>query len=320
MRTHRGRRLMTGRSPRVCPICSGIRCPMPSCSPSPSKANSATRRCSRSRSQRLLADARSQRFTDSFATQWLRLKKVGMFQPDKNLYPDYDKALESSMVGETKAFFREVLSSGLTLREFLHSDWSMLNPRLAQFYGLPEAAGQRRRVPARLFARRQPSRRLAHAGGDSLAHQRWHAASPRASRRVGHGVDLRQIAAAAAGKRESDSHEPDRPEGHAAAEARSAHPRRQLCCLPRQDRSARPGLRELRRHRPLAHRGSRPTASARIRRSPPRESSPMVATIRPPMNSRSCSSRISTPSITPSSRSSPPMPCAAACRSTTAMT
>ena len=87
---------------------------------------------------RLLADARSQRFTDSFATQWLRLKRVGMFQPDKNLYPDYDKALESSMVGETKAFFGEVLSSGLTLREFLHSDWSMLNLRLAQFYGLPE--------------------------------------------------------------------------------------------------------------------------------------------------------------------------------------
>ncbi len=88
---------------------------------------------------RLLADARAQRFTDSFATQWLRLRKVGMFQPDKKLYPDYDKALESSMVGETKAFFREVLSSGLSLREFLHSDWSMMNPQLAQFYGLPEA-------------------------------------------------------------------------------------------------------------------------------------------------------------------------------------
>ncbi len=87
---------------------------------------------------RLLADARSRRFTDSFATQWLRLRKVGMFPPDKKLYPDYDKALEASMVGETKAFFREVLSSGLTLRQFLHSDWSMMNPRLAQFYGLPE--------------------------------------------------------------------------------------------------------------------------------------------------------------------------------------
>ena len=68
-----------------------------------------------------------------------RYLMTGMFQPDKMLYPDYDKTLESSMIGETKAFFNEVLTSGLTLREFLHSDWSMMNPLLAQFYGLPEA-------------------------------------------------------------------------------------------------------------------------------------------------------------------------------------
>ncbi len=87
---------------------------------------------------RMLKDERSMRFTDSFATQWLRLRKVGMFQPDKKLYPDYDKALENSMIGETKAFFREVLQGGHTLRDLLHSDWSMMNGLLAQFYGLPE--------------------------------------------------------------------------------------------------------------------------------------------------------------------------------------
>jgi mono/diheme cytochrome c family protein len=87
---------------------------------------------------RLLADSRSSRFTDSFATQWLRLRKVGMFQPDKKLYPAYDKALENCMIAETRLFFREVLNSGLTLREFLHSDWSMMNPMLAQFYGLSD--------------------------------------------------------------------------------------------------------------------------------------------------------------------------------------
>ena len=91
--------------------------------------------------QRLLADPRADRFADSFAAQWLNLKKVGMFPPDKNLYPDYDKSLEKSMVGETTAFFREVLHHGLTLREFLDSDWTMANSRLAQFYGLPEVAG-----------------------------------------------------------------------------------------------------------------------------------------------------------------------------------
>ncbi|MBI3880837.1 MAG: DUF1592 domain-containing protein [Verrucomicrobia bacterium] len=88
---------------------------------------------------RLLADPRAARFTDSFATQWLRLRKVGMFPPDKKIYPDYDAHLEKSMIGESKAFFREVLQRGLTLREFLNSDWSMMNARMAQFYGLPEA-------------------------------------------------------------------------------------------------------------------------------------------------------------------------------------
>ncbi len=88
---------------------------------------------------RMLKDMRSVRFTEGFSSQWLRLRKVGMFPPDKKLFPDYDKALESSMIAETQAFVREVLQGELTLREFLHSDWSMLNAQLAQFYGLPDA-------------------------------------------------------------------------------------------------------------------------------------------------------------------------------------
>jgi hypothetical protein len=87
--------------------------------------------------ERMLADPRSQRFTDAFSSQWLRLRKVGMFPPDKMLYPDHDKHLERCMIGETRAFFREVLTKGLTLREFLDSDWTMANQLLAQYYGLP---------------------------------------------------------------------------------------------------------------------------------------------------------------------------------------
>ena len=90
--------------------------------------------------QRLLADPKAASFSESFSSQWLNLRKVGMFPPDKKIYPDYDKALEKSMVGETTEFFREVFNRRLTLREFLHSDWTMVNPRLAQFYGLPDVA------------------------------------------------------------------------------------------------------------------------------------------------------------------------------------
>ncbi|NBV23122.1 MAG: DUF1592 domain-containing protein [Proteobacteria bacterium] len=90
---------------------------------------------------RMLADPRAARFSDSFASQWLKLRNVGRFPPDKKIYPDYDAHLEKSMVRETRAFFHEVLHGGLTLREFLNSDWSMVNARLAQFYGLPVPAG-----------------------------------------------------------------------------------------------------------------------------------------------------------------------------------
>ncbi|QDT55103.1 hypothetical protein Pan44_31450 [Caulifigura coniformis] len=87
---------------------------------------------------RMLADPRARRFSDSFAGQWLQLRNVGKFPPDKKLYPDYDSSLEKAMVEEPRAFFQEVLHEGLTLREFIDSDWSMLNARLAKFYGLPE--------------------------------------------------------------------------------------------------------------------------------------------------------------------------------------
>ncbi|MEM7010709.1 MAG: DUF1592 domain-containing protein, partial [Verrucomicrobiota bacterium] len=86
---------------------------------------------------RMIADPKIERFTDSFPHQWLQLKKVGMFPPDEELYPDYDKWLEQSMVLETKAFFAEVFRQNLSIGEFLDSDWTMLNPRLAYHYELP---------------------------------------------------------------------------------------------------------------------------------------------------------------------------------------
>lgn len=85
---------------------------------------------------RMLADPRAKRFSEAFASQWLQLRKVGMFPPDKKIYPEYDSHLEQSMVQETKEFFHEVLHQNLTLREFLDSDWTMVNPRLAKFYGI----------------------------------------------------------------------------------------------------------------------------------------------------------------------------------------
>ena len=83
---------------------------------------------------RMFADSKIKRFTKAFPKQWLQLDKVGMFPPDAELYPDYDKWLEQSMVLESVGYFTEVFEKNLSLREFIASDWTMLNSRLAMHY------------------------------------------------------------------------------------------------------------------------------------------------------------------------------------------
>ncbi len=92
--------------------------------------------------RRMMRDPKVLAFADSFPRQWLQLRRVGMFVPDKKLYPEYDEFLEKSMVAETTGFFREVLEHNLSVSEFLESDWSMLNEILAGHYGIAGVSGE----------------------------------------------------------------------------------------------------------------------------------------------------------------------------------
>jgi hypothetical protein len=92
--------------------------------------------------RRMLADPRSATFADAFPRQWLQLRQLGTFAPDKTLYPEYDGYLEQSMARETTTFFREVLTHDLSLRTFLDSDWTMLNERLAGLYAIDGVKGE----------------------------------------------------------------------------------------------------------------------------------------------------------------------------------
>lgn len=90
---------------------------------------------------RMLADGKVSRFIDDFARQWLQLHRVGMFTPDKKLYPSYDAWLETSMRSEPVEYVRELFSQNLPLDQVIESDWTMANARLCEFYGLPQPAG-----------------------------------------------------------------------------------------------------------------------------------------------------------------------------------
>jgi mono/diheme cytochrome c family protein len=91
--------------------------------------------------ERMLHSPKSHRFTKNFVGQWLELRKIDATIPDPHLYGDFDGVLLWSMPRETEGFFEEVLRNDLSLLEFVDSDWSMLNERLATHYGIPGVWG-----------------------------------------------------------------------------------------------------------------------------------------------------------------------------------
>ena len=97
--------------------------------------------------ERLLKDAKSQRFIDDFLGQWLKLRSIAANDPDKKLYPEFNPYLQDSMVAETRAYFRELIEQNLSARHLVQSDFAMLNEKLAVHYGIPGVSGTKiRRV------------------------------------------------------------------------------------------------------------------------------------------------------------------------------
>ncbi len=90
---------------------------------------------------RMLADPKSEAFVKNFAGQWLGLREVGANPPAADLYRRYDRHLETSMVAESLAFFREILDHDLSVMNFVKSDFVVINERLGRFYGIPGVKG-----------------------------------------------------------------------------------------------------------------------------------------------------------------------------------
>ncbi|PAW64656.1 MAG: hypothetical protein B9S36_02085 [Verrucomicrobiia bacterium Tous-C2TDCM] len=98
--------------------------------------------------ERLLADARSDRFITDFTDQWLDLRKIDATQPDARLYPEARSHLKHSMVAETRAYLRELITKDLSVTHLVKSDFAMLNQSLANHYGIAGVTGcNLRRVP-----------------------------------------------------------------------------------------------------------------------------------------------------------------------------
>lgn len=95
----------------------------------------------RAQVERMLEDERAERFVEDFTGQWLDLHEIDFTEPDKNLFPEYDELIRAGMIAETQGFFREVLEENLPTTDFVDADWTILNSRLAEHYGIPGVDG-----------------------------------------------------------------------------------------------------------------------------------------------------------------------------------
>ncbi len=93
--------------------------------------------------ERMLKDSKADRFAKEFCGQWLDLEGVDRVAINPRYFGNFDNRLKPDMVGETQAFFREILRSNTSALQFLDADFTMLNAPLAKHYGLKGPKSQR---------------------------------------------------------------------------------------------------------------------------------------------------------------------------------
>jgi len=93
--------------------------------------------------RRMLKDPRSRTLVDSFAMQWLQLKRISFVAPDGGLFPAFNQRLRQAMLQETQMFLESVLREDRPILDLVSSDYTFLNERLAKHYGINDTNGNR---------------------------------------------------------------------------------------------------------------------------------------------------------------------------------
>ena len=91
---------------------------------------------------RMIKDPRSRRMIHSFCNQWLDLRSFDKIAPSLKLYPLYNDLLNHYLPLETEAYLDHLIRENLPIGRLIDSDFSFLNQRLAQHYGIPGIYGQ----------------------------------------------------------------------------------------------------------------------------------------------------------------------------------
>ena len=86
--------------------------------------------------ERMLKDEKADALGENFAGQWLQIRNLYSVTPDPEKFPEWNDGLRDAMMTETILFFRDMLRENRPLGEFLDADFTFVNDRLAEHYGI----------------------------------------------------------------------------------------------------------------------------------------------------------------------------------------
>ena len=85
---------------------------------------------------RMLADPRAEAFFHSFMSQWFELHRFDDIAVNPDEYLMFDQPVRYSAREEPVRFFEQLVKENLSLSNLIDSDFAMLDPLLAHFYGI----------------------------------------------------------------------------------------------------------------------------------------------------------------------------------------
>jgi hypothetical protein len=90
---------------------------------------------------RLLRDPKALALVDNFAAQWLFLRNLKSINPDTRTFPDFDDKLRQAFRTETTLFVTSIMQNDSSILDMINADYTYVNDRLAQHYGIPNIYG-----------------------------------------------------------------------------------------------------------------------------------------------------------------------------------
>jgi hypothetical protein len=91
--------------------------------------------------RRMIQDPKSFALVENFGGQWLQFRALESHSLERKAFQHYTDYTRMSMQQETEKFFEHIMREDRSVLDFVDANYTFLNERLANFYGIPGVKG-----------------------------------------------------------------------------------------------------------------------------------------------------------------------------------